>query len=209
MIESYWDLYVAYVHHCVEWNKKHDIDPHHYRMEWNHFLPKCIFGDQTIGHYLLLRQHAIATALQTLAFSRCVLCPWHVQYLPPKLWDAVFPIYSKDKSRLASETNLKYKGEPIGLQSPEYKNSPQYLETRVKSGRKAAEQGTGVHSPEYKNSEKYKEDRDKGREVSRQLRTGVHGTWESLIDGYTGNPGVVALHNKRNGWDPNARVRIS
>lgn len=208
-MDSYWDMYVAYVHHCVEWNKKNDIDPHHFQMEWNHFLPRCIFGDQPIGHYLLLRQHAIATALQTLAFNRCILCAWHLKYLPDELRKLVTPIYSKHKSDLASSTNLKHKGKYIGLNSPEYRNSPKYLETRTESGLRAVEMGLGVHSPEYKHSEKYKEDRDKGRKTSRELRTGVHATWMSTIDGWVGNPGTVALHNKRNGWDPGARVRIS
>jgi len=209
MSDSYWDLYVMYVNKCVKENKERDIDPHHYEMEWNHFLPQCIFGDQPVGQWLTKKQHAIASALQSLAFNRCILCPWHVKYLPKILWDTVFPIYSKDKSRLATETNLKHKGKPIGLQSPEYKNSPEYLETRRETGRKAKEEGTGVHSPDYMNSEKYKEDRRKGRETSRLLKKGVHGTWVSTIDGYTGNPGVVARHNKLNGWDPNARIRIS
>jgi hypothetical protein len=33
--------------------------------------------------------------------------------------------------------------------------------------------------------------------------------WESTIDGFRGNPGVVAMHNKRRGWDPNCRVKVS
>jgi len=189
------------------WNN--DIDPHHYEMEWNHFLPKCIFGDQPIGHWLTLKQHAIASALQTLAFNKCVVCPWHVKYLPSQLWEVVLPIYSKDKSKLASETNRKHKGEPIGLQSLEYKNSPQYLETRINSGKKAAELGLGIHSRDYKNSDKYKTDRDRGRETSRRLGIGIYATWRSTIDGYEGNAGVVARHNKLNGWDPKARIKIT
>jgi hypothetical protein len=33
--------------------------------------------------------------------------------------------------------------------------------------------------------------------------------WESTVDGFRSNAGVVAQHNRRNGWDPDARVRIS
>jgi hypothetical protein len=33
--------------------------------------------------------------------------------------------------------------------------------------------------------------------------------WESTIDGFRGSAGNVAYHNKANGWDPNARIRIS
>ncbi len=92
-MDSYWDLYVAYVHYCVEYNRKHDIDPHHYEMEWNHFLPQCLFGDQPIGQYLLLKQHAIASALQTLAFKTNCMCGWHKKYLPAKLIELAWPHY--------------------------------------------------------------------------------------------------------------------
>ncbi len=33
--------------------------------------------------------------------------------------------------------------------------------------------------------------------------------WKSLYDGFTGNAGNVVQHNRRNGWDPEARVRVS
>lgn len=32
--------------------------------------------------------------------------------------------------------------------------------------------------------------------------------WVSTIDGFVGNAGNVAQHNKRNGWDPGARVQL-
>ena len=85
MINSYWDLYIVYISKCVKENKEKNIDPHHYNMEWNHFLPKCLFCDQPVGHYLTLKQHAIASALQTLAFQKNCLCGWHKKYLPDTL----------------------------------------------------------------------------------------------------------------------------
>jgi hypothetical protein len=33
--------------------------------------------------------------------------------------------------------------------------------------------------------------------------------WESTMDGFRGHSGAVAKHNKANGWDPAARVKIS
>jgi hypothetical protein len=33
--------------------------------------------------------------------------------------------------------------------------------------------------------------------------------WESTVDGFRSNAGGVASHNRANGWDPNARVRVS
>jgi hypothetical protein len=33
--------------------------------------------------------------------------------------------------------------------------------------------------------------------------------WESTMDGFRSHSGGVASHNKANGWDPAARIRIS
>ena len=67
----------------------------------------------------------------------------------------------------------------------------------LKAGRKAAE--------------KLHEQRDElGRSlhgVNTARRTNSQ-VWESLEDGFRGGPGPVANHNKANGWDPNARVRV-
>lgn len=105
-MDSYWELYVAYVNHCVRYNWEHDIDPHHYEMEWNHFLPKAVFGDWPIGHHLLLRQHAIASALQTLAFKTLCHCGWHKKYMPKELWDLCKKYQGSFKGR---EHSLKSK----------------------------------------------------------------------------------------------------
>jgi hypothetical protein len=93
MIDSYWDLYVAYIAKCVKENKERDIDPHHYEMEWNHFLPKCLFDDQPVGHYLTLKQHAIASALQTLALRKNCMTGMMKEYLPEKLLELAWPSY--------------------------------------------------------------------------------------------------------------------
>ena len=33
--------------------------------------------------------------------------------------------------------------------------------------------------------------------------------WVSTLDGFRGNAGNVAQHNRRNGWDPKAKVKVS
>ena len=91
--QSYWDAYCLYIDRCVKENWKNDIDPNHYRMEWNHYLPRSIFGDWPIGHWLTLRQHAIASALQSLAFDSNCMCAWHKEHLPAKLLELAWPIY--------------------------------------------------------------------------------------------------------------------
>ncbi len=62
-------------------------------MEWNHFWPRCIFGDWPVGQWLTLKQHAIATALQTLAFQRNCMFATHKSYLPLKLLELSWPYY--------------------------------------------------------------------------------------------------------------------
>ena len=100
---SYWDLYIAYINECIKLNKANGIDPHHYVMEWNHTLPRCVFGEQPLGQYLTIRQHAVATALQTIALERNCLCGWHKQYLPEWLIELVWPYYVKSKKELLTD----------------------------------------------------------------------------------------------------------
>ncbi len=99
MIDSYWGLYVAYIDKCVRDNWANDIDPHHYEMEWNHFLPRCVFGDWPIGQYLTLRQHAVASALQTLVFKKNCMCGWHKKHLPKLLLDLAWSHFCESSSR--------------------------------------------------------------------------------------------------------------
>jgi hypothetical protein len=51
---------------------------------------------------------------------------------------------------------------------------------------------------------------EQGKSVNAQKANAVmlKQEWKSLHDGFTSNAGNVAQHNRRNGWDPNARVRL-
>lgn len=261
MIDSYWDLYVAYVHHCVEQNKKYDIDPHHYEMEWNHFLPRCIFGDQPIGHFLTLKQHAIASALQTLAFKENCMCGWHKEYLPDLLLESAWAFYGESSSKRMKRTMLKHptlqsdNGKKVmemlhnekdefgrsvhGVKGAERLNAEKNEEGKsvnaVKGAKRLNEvihaerdefgrsifamkslantyQGEkderGVPLARIKNGERLHAQKD---ELGRSLVTVAvnNQVWESTIDGHRGNSSAVARHNRANGWDPNARIRIS
>jgi hypothetical protein len=93
------ETYYAYLRWCRDYNERNLIDPTSDKMEWHHTLPQCIFGDIRIGLWLTLKQHAIATALQTLAFQQNCLCPWHVQYLPKNLWQLCRPLFSEAKKK--------------------------------------------------------------------------------------------------------------
>jgi hypothetical protein len=111
-MDSYWELYLSYIRHCEKYNNKYDIDPHHYQMEWNHTLPQCVFGDQPFGQWLTKRQHAIASALQTLVYKKNCMCAWHKKYLSKELLKLAWPYYRK-----ASAENGKTGGEIGGIKS--------------------------------------------------------------------------------------------
>jgi hypothetical protein len=83
---DYFEVYYAYLAHCRKVNWANDIDPNHYEMEWHHILPQCLFEDQPCGQWLSLKQHAIASALQTLAFRKKCFCAWHCKHIPSWLW---------------------------------------------------------------------------------------------------------------------------
>jgi hypothetical protein len=265
-------------------------------------------------HYLLLRQHAIDTALQTLAFKKKCLCGWHQSHLPDNLRQLTH-IYYVEAGRKIGDENKKLKR---GICDPEIhklehvveakrqnglKVSQQFMEqsrgifdpqfeekiqdTRVKNGKDAFTNKTGIHDPDNKqlvlnagripmeqglgifdpkNKDKVLEGiRTSGRaavvnktgifspdyeekrsEVASNVMLKLHTdkdesgksvfavnnarilhsrkdengksivamktnkqVWESLIDGHRSTASGVARYNRKNGWDPDARVRIS
>lgn len=230
MIDSYWDLYVAYIDKCVRDNWANDIDPHHYEMEWNHWLPKACFPDLPLGQWLTLKQHAIASALQTLATGKNCLCAWHKKYLPKYLLLKAWPIYRQ----MGRENGMKVMAEKKGIHSL---NEEERKQQSSKAGTVAKAMGVGVHaltvqerrdygklgghiggliggqiakekrlgflSPEYLYSEEAKEVK---RKACLNMNSQV---WESTVDGYRSTASNVSRHNRKNGWDPLDRIRIS
>lgn len=91
---DYFELYYAYLAWCEKDNWANMRDPNHDYMEWNHTLPQCIFKGHGPGQWLTIEQHAIASALQTLAYNQKCLCGMHKEFLPIWLWDMCAPYYS-------------------------------------------------------------------------------------------------------------------
>jgi hypothetical protein len=109
-MSKYWDLYVLYLERCKTENYINAIRPNPYETEWNHFWPKSIFGNWPVGQYLTVRQHAIASALQTLVFKENCMCAWHKQYLPPKLLELAWPYFhtfTKENGKKSVPRNKK------------------------------------------------------------------------------------------------------
>jgi hypothetical protein len=69
----------------------------------------------------------------------------------------------------------------------------------------------GVKNAERMNKKLHSRKNEEGKsiigvEASRRNNLSV---WQSTVDGFTSNLGNVVKHNKKNGWDPSARVKIS
>lgn len=194
-MDSYWDLYVAYVHHCVEYNKQHDIDPHHYEMEWNHFLPQCIFGDQPIGQWLLLRQHSIASALQTLAFRQNCLCGWHKKHLPVTLIALAWPYYCRRQSLTLKSTHRKntINGKSLlGLQHAQ----------RLHENKDT----TGKSLVAIALNEKIHAEKDEQGRSLLAMRVNSQ-KWECLVTGKITSAGPLTRWQKARGIDTSLRIR--
>jgi hypothetical protein len=129
MSTKYWDIYVLYIERCVRENYENDIDPAHYEMEFNHFWPRSIFGDWPVGQFLTLRQHAIASALQTLVFKENCMCAWYKQYLPPKLLELSWSYFRK-----AASVNGKKGGEISHAEKDENGKSVNAVKAGKKGG---------------------------------------------------------------------------
>ncbi len=274
LIMDYFELYYAYLAWCKKDNWANYRDPNHDYMEWNHTLPQYIFGDQPIGQWLTIEQHAIATALQSLAWNRNFLCYWHVQHLPGWLWEMCRPLYSKWVAEHAvgfsPEQRAKgletQKQNQLGFYNPDFhtfegqsaagkiggtvsrdrkvgifgmteeekletcslggkiggrsglNSDPDYLRDRgIKGGNslhtEKDEEGKSVYAKEIarKSHERKTKEGKSEHAVNMGRKGGARSgkqVWESTIDGFRSNAPTVARHNKRNGWDPNARVRI-
>jgi len=112
---SYWDLYIAYVRECEKLNRANGIDPHHYEMEWNHTLPQCLFGDLPFGQFLTLKQHAIASALQTLTFRRWCLMGWMKKQVPEWMWEESLRVCNKELKQRQRRGGLTQRRESKGI----------------------------------------------------------------------------------------------
>jgi general stress protein YciG len=170
-IMDYFELYYAYLAWCEKDNWANYRDPNHDFMEWNHTLPQCIFGDQPIGQWLTIEQHAIASCLQTLAFQTLCHCGWHKKHVPENLWVLACEEVLTERKNHATEIGRKY-GPSVGA--------------------KLYEEGKGLFNPDYK--ELKSEWCKKGVETQREIGVGIHDSErrKEWIDIYTEN-------NRKNG----------
>jgi hypothetical protein len=189
---SHFDLYYAYLARCERDNWINDVDPHHYKMEWNHTLPQCIFGDLPFGQWLTLKQHAIASALQTLAFDRCTLCAWHKQHVPVRLWDLCLPLFLVKATKAGSIAGRKNveSGHILQIRTPE--GSRQGGETQ---GRKNVENKTGM----FKRSFEELSETSKKTQAKRYMCT---------VTGHISNGQGLTKYQRKHGIETSNRIEL-
>jgi hypothetical protein len=68
------------------------------------------------------------------------------------------------------------------------------------------ENGKSLHN--LKTIHKERDEHGKSLHSQKNIKKTNAQVWESTIDGFQGNAGNVAKHNRANGWDPNARARV-
>ena len=159
------------------------------------------------GYYLLWGHHQHQGLLQSKDLNKCCFFngdakKWLLEcdYFPEnyfELWD-IYEEYTSEHSKKLHEEKDDLGRSVHGVKSAE----------RLHEGRD--DLGRSVHG--VKSMERLNEEKD-------DLGRSVHGVksaermnkqiWESTVDGFRSNPGVVAKHNKANGWDPTARVKLS
>jgi predicted GIY-YIG superfamily endonuclease len=119
----------------------------------------------------------------------------------------MFSLTPEEMFEVRSLTGSSNHSRKVGLFDPDYVNSDKKKEDShkggVTQGFKHLKEQTGLFKPDYIDSEKRTEDCKKGGSVSGSQ------VWESTHDGYRNNAGNVAQHNRRNGWDPNNRIKVS
>jgi hypothetical protein len=118
------------------------------------------------------------------------LAPWGQKAVQDKTG-----IHNPSNRDLVLKASTYARDNEVGIFDPV--NKEKVIQGSIKSGRQAVVNKTGIFSPEYE---------EKHAEVGRASGSQ---RWTSTMDGYTSNAPRVASHNRRNGWDPNARIRIS
>jgi hypothetical protein len=134
----------------------------------------------------------------------------------------LLPHVIETKRKNGRKISSQFQKEGVGIFDPA--KEEEVLQGAIKSGKQAVENKSGIHDPANKDivlaASVYARDnnlgifdpenKDKVIEGSKKAgRISMAQRWISTVDGYISSAPLVARHNKRNGWDPEARIRIS
>jgi hypothetical protein len=189
--------------------------PKSYHWEDAHYpLSEKLGGTDTTP--LWYPDHIIQGCLQTLEYEYpCIYSG--KRKVERKIIGEVYPEYLGIYDQ-AYEMCQRYSGRRRGLASHSKKDENGKSIKAVKLGKLMAKRNhsrkdefgrslTALRASSICHAEKNEEGKsvfavNAARRMNSQL-------WQSTIDNFIGNAGNVASHNKANGWDPNARIRIA
>jgi len=213
---DWWEALIIFVNECDQKNKELGLDPHHIEMEWNHTLPQCLFGDQPCGQWLTLRQHAIASCLQTIALRKICFCGWHNKFVPKWLWEKCKEVTKKERQEWARKAGDEANSQGVGC-------SCASSETLSEWGRKGGaivgarmkKDKTGIFAPGMQQlggqttfelgvglfAQSTEQLKECGRKTTSQR-------WECLVTGHISTPGGLARFQKARNIDTSLRRRL-
>ena len=179
--------------------------PSGYHFENAHYpLSEKLGGTKTVP--LWYPDHIIQGCLQTLAYDYpCI--DTRKEHTERNVVKNVYPEYLSLYEEAYSLCK-RYSGVKRGKQSVEMGlgihgpgGRQAFVETYRSNGLRMRDEKRGLFDPVYK--EKIRKARSEATSKTNKQK------WKSTVDGFISNAAAVAKHNKVNGWDPNARIKIS
>jgi hypothetical protein len=163
--------------------------PSGYHFEEAHYPLSAKLGETNTVR-LWFPDHIVQGCLQTLELNYPCICTSKVHIERP-IVEMVYPDYVSvydDAYKLCQSFFGKKGGKKGG----------------VTMGNKCFQEKRGIHDPAYK--EVCRENSRRNGKISGPKATSQR--WQSTVDGFISHAPGVAKHNRHNGWDPNARIRI-
>ncbi len=167
------------------------------------------YGDT--GYYLLWEHHQHQGLLQSKDIGECCFFlggarKWLLECDPfPDNYFELWDIYEQ----YSGENGRKIMGK-LHKEKDENGKSLKGLEASKRLHMEKDEKGKSLRALELNRKIHEKKNEDgkslRGLEIARRNNSQI---WESTIDGFKSNLGNVVKHNKENGWDPGARVRLA
>ncbi len=196
-IMDYFELYYAYLAWCEKDNWANMRDPNHDYMEWNHTLPQCIFGDLPFGQWLTLKQHAIASGLQTLCFDRSCLYGTHFKYLPPVLRELCKEVRNRTRFTFEYQSEKGKLGGRAGRGKPK-RNTLENLSKLTQRLEKARECRTS-------------EGLARGGKVAgkKNGKLVMSYRYQCTVTGFISTAPALTRYQKARGIDPSNRIKLN
>jgi len=198
---------------CRAWYEEQGLIVDETNGEFAHCPQPERYGDA--GYYLLHEHHQQQGLLQSKDVGECCFFLGHAKqwlenltYFPDdyfELWD-IYDEYSKKQAGEAGKTAHSEKNEEG--------KSKHAIKAAKTSHRKKDENGKSklaVEMQKKANEVIHARKNENGKSVLSVTNSKIMNSqvWVSTVDGFMGNAGNVTQHNRRNGWDPAARVKVS